>query len=437
MKTLFFLISIGVSCSALANDLQDLKRLYTKGEYQQTYDKVSVYLKKHPLDKEAQMLYFRSAYQLGRTDDAMAAYDRVLIIDPQSVSAHIQMANIHLKSKAYDLAELVLNEIDSQKLSTKQKQEIRNLKKRLKSNYQTNNKNQANRRPQKVVNIQLSLGLLYDSNVSGDIGEETHILPAYKLDYIGSKKKGKFAHFESITLLKRINTKKPAGGLLYLRAYNKNYLNHDSKNDSSYFAAGLSAYYKWGKFKVSVPISFNHVLVDYKRYLNNYAIGVDVKHSVSNSLVEVGYKHSGTRFSDNQKKNANNNNLYAGVKYKIFENVVQSIRLKYARSSELEDLRTDINYNNYGISSELNITVTKKLNTHIKFSFDKYYYRDYNKVFLNKREDSVYTLGLGLGYGLSNSSSLHADINYINKQSNQFVYRYDKFLIPITYHYRF
>lgn len=386
------------------------------------------------MNKEAQLLLANSAYHLGLSDEAMAAYDRVLMISPNNVTAKIQLTKLYMKAKAYRLASLELNPVLEANLSGSQKKEALRLKKQLNDYVAQNTKKDG----KPFVNVELSLGLLYDSNVNGDIGEETHKIPAYNLSYKGSKEKGKLAHFESISISKDISLSRSAGLFAYVDLYNKNYINHNSKTDLAYAALGLSPYYNLGKFRVSLPLSFNRVFLDYKGYLNNSSAGLDIKRAIDNGLIEGGFLYSQSRFDGiNEAKDASNQSLYVGFRYRIFDNIIKFAQLKYAINKEKEDLRTDISYSSYGVNLGLNAMLSKSLIGTFKFSFTNYAYDDENKVFLNKRSDKVYGVGTGLGYSLSKSSYLSLDINYLSKQSNQFVYDYDKFTIPLVYNYRF
>lgn len=448
MKKLFLLILIFISAPLMAKEIEYLKTLYAKKEYQRTYNRAQVFLKQNPMNKDVQLLFANSAYHLGRSDEAMAAYDRVLMIAPNNTTSKIQLAKLYIKAKAYRLAGLELDTVSKQRLSKKQKQEVLTLKKKLRPHRTQKAKNkqkptqekskQAHAADKPFMNIGLNIGLLYDSNVNSDIGEGVYKIPVNNFPYAGSKAKGKFAHFESIGLSKDIGLTDSSGLLTYLSLYNKNYINHDAKTDLAYGAFGLSPHYTMSNFRVSLPMGFNRIFLDYKGYVNNYNLGLDVKRALSNGLIEAGYQYSQSRFDGkNTARNANNHGLYLGFRHNLFSDVSQSIRVNYAKNKEVKDLRTDINYNSYALGTDFHIKATKSLTAKVGLSFANYAYEDLNKVFLNKRADKVYALNLGLGYAISKHSHLSLDVNYINKKSNQFAYEYSKLLIPFVYSYRF
>lgn len=429
-----FLLLFFVS-TAFASNLQTLNQQYRQKQYKAAYQGGLTYLRRNPLNVNAQLLVADSAFKLGYLDEAMAAYDRVLILAPDNVYAKVQEAKLNAEYGHYDLSLLGLNSLLKQDLPPKQKQKIVQLineikQKRLQNNHEVP--------ATTAIKARLNAGILFDSNANADIGEKSIKIPAYNLNYFGSATKKKFAAFVSANANKHVRLDKQYGLWAALGAYNKNYINSAETRDLSYLFASAMPYYQMRDYKISLPVSFNKVLLNYASYLHVYGMGINVKTPINQGAVEGGYNYSIHRFSaKDEDKDANNHRLYAGLTQNVFEHSQVFLRANYAYNQEKRDLRTDVNYNAYGVRLGVNHKLQQKLTVKGSLAFNSYFYSDYNPVFLNKRVDKSYQFNLGLTYGVANNASVNLDLNYLTKSSNQFLYDYNKLLIPLSYSYRF
>lgn len=430
MKKLLCLAFATFFNTAFANDIAGLNALYNKKNYIQAYQQSQTYLKTRPLSLPGNLIFADSALKLNYLDEAMAAYDRVLMINPNNVHSKIQIANIYAKSGYEELAILELDVLLQQPLSKAQKRKILMLKKRINASKPDSADNK--------VQGQLSLGLLYDSNANSDIGEKSIKIPAYNLNYQGSKEQQKFALFQSINIYKDTSLSRSFGLLASFDAYNKNHIDSDSKNDLSYMALELSPHYKFGKSKLLLPLFYNKVFLNYDSYMNIYGAGIGVQKTLNNLLLEVGYRYSKNQFyGKNENKNSSQHNLYIGLRNSLTKSVSTYTYLRYTRAQEEKDLRTDVNYSGFEVNTGINKKLTNSFIARAKLNFSKRYYQDFNSVFLNKRLDKSYTFNLGITEFINKNSNLSLDINYVIKDSNQFLYEYNKFIIPLIYNYRF
>lgn len=431
MKRLFCLFFIFTLTTLFADNLKDAISLYNKKEYKQAYAKVQTYLKKSPSNIRANRLLGDCAYMLGLYDDAMAAYDRVLILDPNNMYSKIQEAKIFAISGYKNMSKLELDAIlASGKLTDKQREEALKIR-------NTIDPKKVTKKEKKIVNGSISIGLMYDTNTNGDIGDKSFNLPSYNLNYKGSKEEKDFAIFENLYLSADLNMDETLGLLTTLNIYNRNYFDM-SKNDLSYLFLNVAPYYESGGFKILLPLVLNKAFLGHNSYVNMYGGGIDIKKYIQNGVFEAGYRYfKNDYYKKNDGRDSNSHNLYAGVQYLFLNDMLAYTYLKYATNREKKDLRTDVNYNSFGIDIGLNKEIVTNFVLRSKFGFKNYDYKDFNKVFLNKRSDKVYSYGLGLTYNFLKSSSLDFDIDYIDRNSNQLISQYDRFISMLSYMYRF
>lgn len=431
MKKLLYLFLIFGFNLALANSLENLNQLYAEKEYKTVHKQVQAYLKKNPLSLEANLLLANSAYKLGNLDEAMAAYDRVLILEPNHIYAKIQEAKIYAKSGYKDISLLETDALLAQDLTPKQKEEVLKLKASLGTTQKSDQDKQT------LLKGLLSIGLLYDTNTDSSIGEKSFKIPGYNLNYQGQKQEKDFAHFEQLYLTADTAIHNQIGLFATLNAYNRSYFDR-SNNNLAYLFANISPYYQAHDFKIFLPLIFNKVFLEHDSYLNTYGTGLELKKSLKNALFEAGYRYYQNRYyGTNRDKNSHHHDVRAGVKYIVLDDVLTYLYLRYAHNREKKDLRTDINYNSYGIDIGAHKEIVKDFTLRTSFGFKNYLYRDFSSAFLNKRDDKVLSANIGLTYRINDDSSIEADINYINRTSNQFLYEYDRILTSLNYSYRF
>lgn len=432
MKKIYYLLLVFSFSFTYASSLGALNQLYTQKKYQNAYTQTQAYLKENPLNLKANLLLADSAYMLGDLDEAMAAYDRVLIIDPNNIYAKIQEAKIYAKSGYKDISILETKALLARHLTNEQKREVLKLKNSL-ENAPASKKS----KDQALLKGVVSVGLLHDTNPNSNIGEKSFTIPGLNLNYRGEKQKKDTAHFEQLYLVADKNLHNSIGVFATLNAYNRSYFDM-SNNNLSYLFANISPYYKAEEFKIYLPLIFNKVFLEHNSYTNTYGTGIDIKKDIKNGILETGYRYYQNRYyGKNKDKDSSHHSLYAGIKYTLMDDLLAYLYIKYANNQEKKDLRNDVNYNSYGFDIGLNKQILQSLIFRTNFGFKTYSYKDFNKVFLNKRDDKVYNFGLGLTYIINNSSSIEFDINYMDRTSNQFLYEYDRFLTSLNYAYKF
>ncbi len=424
-----------VTTPALADTLKMLNQQYHQQKYHAAYTGGLAYIKQHPLNPSGQLLLADSAYQLGYLDEAMAAYDRVLILAPNNIYAQVQQAKIHAQYGYYELSILALRALAKQDLTLKQQQKVAALIQQVKQQHSQDTRFKAKTTP---MAINLQLGVLFDSNANADIGDKSVKIPAYNLNYQGSTEKQKIAAFMGASVDKNQRISKNIGLFSMLGAYHKNYIPNTQTDDLSYVFAYFAPQYFIQNSQIDLPISLNKVWLDYHGYLHNYSLGVKFKTPMSQGEVEAGYTYALSRFNAaNQSRNANNQRVYLGFKQTLSKQTLAHFYWHYAYNQEQQDLRTDINYNAYGFNVGVMHKPINQLKVKASLGFNSEYYSDYNRVFLSHRADKTYQFNLGLVYALSQYSALNLDINYRIKNSNQFLYNYNKLVIPFSYSHRF
>ncbi len=417
-----------------ASIIQDINSAYVSKDYKKAYDKLQVLLDKNPTNIKANLLLANCAYNLSLYDKAMAAYDRVLILDENNAYAKIQEAKIYLKNKNTYMAKLELDSLLKLKtLSDKHRQTVLDLRAKIQKKQEQKKKAAKS----KYFNGSFNAGLMYSTNPNSDIGNKSYIVPANSLPYKGESEKSDFSAFARVNVSFEKEIDESFGIFSSFDVYTNNYFK-ESQNNLAYLVANVSPYFYQKGIKLLLPLSYNRVFSENHSFVDTYGIGVEALKDIKNGQLDLGYKFSVNKYyGKNKAKDATHHDLYAGIQAIVSSDILTYAYLRYVKNKEKKDLRTDVNYNSYGFDMGMNKEIYKKLMAKLAISYKNYTYTDQDKMFLNKRKDNVYSYIVGLNYNIDNVSFIDVDLNYVNKSSNQFLYDYDNIILSSSYSYKF
>ena len=117
MKFIIFLFSLEFLAYA---SYIDAKNYYEAGEYENTIAEVRISFDEYS-NPQLHLLWAQSAYRLGRLDEAMSAYERVIMLDETNIEAKIELAKIYDKTSRISLAKETSKELANYQLTPEQR----------------------------------------------------------------------------------------------------------------------------------------------------------------------------------------------------------------------------------------------------------------------------------------------------------------------------
>ncbi len=421
-----------------ASDVQDINNLYIDKNYEQAYLKLKDFLKRNPTSIKANLLLANCAYNLSNYDKAMAAYDRVLILDEGNNYAKIQEAKIYLRNHNTYMAKLELdNLLKSKSLSKKQRQTVENLKNKI-----FEEKKKVKQLRAKSFRTTFSVGLMYSSNASDASGEKIIDVSGLPIT-IGENKEGETSAFTSLNLTYDKSLSEVSGiATSFYGNLSKYKHGHNVGDDLTYLMASISPYYSIEDIKILFPFSYSKVFLDNSSYVDTYSLGLEVLKDIKNGQIDTGYKFSVNKYyGENKEKDSYHYDLYLGLQKILTSDTLGYAYLRYAKNSKKDVSSVDVNvdYSSYGIDLGLNKEIYKKLMAKFGLYYKNYSYKDFNSrpIIESKRKDKIYSYLIGLNYNIDNKSYVDIDLNYVDKKSNQFLYEYDNMILSSSYSYKF
>lgn len=416
--------------TSISQAYEQVLEIYKNGEFEKSLSMSKELLKTQPMDVNTNLIFANSAFVLKKFHQAIAAYDRVIILEPENVFARLQVAEIYALTSNLKLLKLEIDVLERMSLSKEQRQKLANLRQNL---------TQGQTKEQKNIYAMVGLGIMYDSNVDSDIGNRSFRVPGLGFNLNGAKEDSDYAHFENAYFYGIIHGKtyERLGLETTINLYNKDYF--DSKNkddDATFLSLRLAPVYFGDTFRFSLPIRAEKILLDYSSYADTYGVGLDARKYLDWGFINLGAEYRQNFYNNkNKDKDSTEANFYIGV-IKANESYQLSSKLVFDMVREKKDIRNDISYDKFFIDINLYKNLLSNLTGRIGFQASRYDYKDFNRFFLNKRDDTALRYSTGVDYGFGNSS-VGIGVDYLDKDSNQPIYEYDRLTINASYTYSF
>ncbi|MDY0327945.1 MAG: tetratricopeptide repeat protein [Arcobacteraceae bacterium] len=413
------------------NIIQKAMKSYQDKNYKVALDE---FLKIKSFSDSAKIDYYigRSYYELGNYEQALVAYERVAINEPNNKRVILETAQTYFMLEMYEEARSRFDII----LADPTVPEI------VKSNILTRLNSIDSKTKKHFTNFSILLGYGFDTNINNTtgIGSYSVYIPQLSTNLNLAPDKKKDSTFqEAGAILSHIYKYSESlafrnGVTFYTQSYTE-----DNSKDLSLISLNTTPIYTVGKTNYMMTFGYDHIWYDDEAYLNNYYISPKISHLINDNLIYEGSVKVTKKdfFKPNSDKDSINYELSNKImkqdnKYGIFglEGILGTEkRDKTTRTDVSRDYATLRLSHTYKLSSQISI------NSNISYSDIKYKYTDVN--FLSKRDDESYNLGVGFSYEYNKKTTLGLSYNYTNQNSNHEPFDYDKQVVKTSLYYNF
>lgn len=400
------------------NEFKKAKVLYDKKEYKKALDEFTKVYKIAPDDPKVNFYIGRCALELKLYDEAMAAFDRVLILNPNHTRTKLEIARIYYETGAYDLANTQLDLVLKENIPESVKANILKFKAAI-----------AKRKKRNFISSSITFGLNYDDNANNDIGNIKFIVPLFNVPVSGNPKKSDTTVYASLNV----------SDLYYFRDYkhwslvsnfssyissNKNF----SQNNSLTLSLSTAPTYTAKKYRISVPINVNKVLLDGVSYSHAFQIGTNFSYLI-NPTSNINFAINYGRFYNETDSDQNSKTTSFSLSYrKAFGKnpFMLSLSTSYAINRKINGTRTDIDTDNYVYGVNLSKKLFSKLYGSISYNYSYQKYKDKDVLFLNKRSDKERRYNVSFSYNITKTFLATITATHTKHTSNQAPFNYDK-----------
>lgn len=414
------------------NDFQKARLLYSQKNYAGAL-KIFESFKNTPIDPKRLDFYVgRCNYEMQNYEQAMSAYERVLMEDPENLRVRLELAQTLLKLN-------LLKDAKKEYLYVLEKKEVPQS---VKDNINIQLSFIEGKTKKDFVNITAIFGIGYDSNIDNgtDTQEYSVYVPQLNTNIpIRSARQIATLTYEAgavVSHVRKVNDNFfiKNSATLYMQRY-QNY----AEKDMQIFSVNTTPTYTKDKNLYSLGLGLDHVWYGNVNFLNNYSLTPKYSYSISSTLLyDIYLKYARKAFyAPNQDKDSDTYELSNKISYINKEYGLFSGELVLGDEKKVKGVRTDVSKKYYAIKALHTYKFSEKLllNTNINYESNKYQLEDVN--FLNKRDDRKMLYSIGLMNISSKKLTLNLNAQYIKNSANQEPFDYDKYVIKSSLYYNF
>jgi len=438
--------SLGFSIALAKDEVSTKQSMVVAVEKTEQYNIALNYFRNNNFKKSYEMFYAlfeknlsntlvnfylgRSAFELGNYEVALAAYERILISEPNNTRVRLELAHTYMKMKNYDESKKEF------KLALLGQMPIEVRKKVEQNIIFMENKTQKH-----FFDVTTMLGIMYDSNIDATPTADSFQIYSPALNTNLTLNSGKERSSTIYQALGYFNYKYKIDDNWMLdnslTALQMKYINNKDK-DLGVISLNLSPSYLTQGYKFSIGVLYDKVLLGHKTYQNNYYLNPKYTTVLNEKTIyETSLKLGRINYKQDKNRSANLAELVNSIKYLTKDFGVFTFDATLGKEFEIKDARTDVEnlYFEFGVSNSYELVDTYTLLSGFKYKQKMYDEVDVN--FSSKREDKKYDISLGVQKIVSKNIFLNTGITYTDNSSNHPSSDYDKYTVKANLFYSF
>lgn len=403
--------------------LQEAKQSFDAKEFKKAYGFFENLSTEMATNAEVQFYLGLSAMELQKYDEALAAFDRVLMLDPNHTRTKLEIARVYYISEQYEQASVEVRSILTENLPFEVKKSVDAFKATLEEKLK-----------KEAWLATVSIGAMYDNNANNTGLDQFNYLTLPVTS--GKAKSDTYLYATAgITHIYDIGERGEwfveSNGLFYLKMNR-----HITDNNLGLFSLSTKPYYNEGSYRIGFPISFDRAYLSGEGYAKVLQGGVEASYLIDDrSMVLGGLMLKRSYYDDDNTLDANANVWSLAYKRSFGEDpIILSLGASYENSQNVRSSGLNVSADTWTYKIEASKMLVPDLLGSLSYSYE---HKDYDILdigFSNPhRKDKESTYGVGLSYMLDKTSSINAIISYANQNSTQEPYKYDKTAIGINY----
>ncbi len=412
MRTLLLLI---LSTLFLDASYEKANNYYKNGNYQKAIDEVKRSTSEYENPK-LHLLWANSAKKLGRVDEAMSAYERVVILDKSSSEARVALLEIYRASSRDALASSMAKELQNYQLTPEQRSSLELLSAEDINSFKS----------------RASICIGYDTNIN--ISAHANDLDIYYgIDSSEGELPTLFSRFSGSASY--INEIQERGGWFVRSDLKLYYQNNFNAHYFDMFLGGieLGVGYAGSGYTLYMPVGYNRVNYLETDLLEQIKVAPKLNIVVNNSFIlNINAKYSLKSYKEENYKGMDDSSYGVGLgAYYIFDKNYAYIQSNYEKFSSEEELHYFyIDKKLVRASLGINYNMSDWLVTKLEYRYRNTDYDDSNDLknisSTKEREDNYNQIELKLSHFIADNFEIFISNKYIKNSSNYLPARYSK-----------
>ncbi|AFL69811.1 tetratricopeptide repeat protein [Sulfurospirillum barnesii] len=402
---------------------EEAKKGFEAKEYDKAYDLLDTLSGEMATHAQVHFYLGLCAIELQKYDEALAAFDRVLILDPNHVRTKLEIARIYYISGQYEQASVEIKSVLMENLPFDVKNNVESFKANLE---------------QKLTKTawlaSVSIGVIHDSNANNTGMSQFNYL-SFPIN--SDKEKSDTYMYTSAGLTniydigQRGDWLVESNALFYLKMNR-----HIQDNNLALVSLSTKPYWTQNAYRIGFPISFDRVYLSGEGYAKVLQAGMEGTYLIDEKsmlLPSVSLKR--TAYSDDDTLDANAH-LWALTYKRSFgdDPIILSIGSSYEKSHKLRGTGLNVDADTWTHKIEASKELMRQLTGSLYYAYEDKDYDVKDFGFNNPhRKDKENTYSASLSYALSKTSSLNAILSYKDQKSTQEPYEYSKKTVGLNY----
>ncbi|MDF1615652.1 porin family protein [Desulfurivibrio dismutans] len=426
---LLALVLFSTPLPAAADPVATGRQLLAERQYDEAYQLLHSAFRADPGHPEINFMLGRAAFESGRTEEAVMAYERVLLHNPEANRAKLELARSYMRLGSRELARQYFHEV----LATNPPEAVwQNIQRFLAA------MDAAEKRH--FLNGLVTVGVGHDDNVNTFPGNDTVRLNGFQFDLDGEEKSNWLLNTNLV--VNHIYRPRYNSPLNWKTSFTNYNAFHESANDMDLNLFGLSTGPTWRRDRLllQAAVSFTHVDLGFDRYLGMAGLSAGATWLLSPQwALNGGIELRDRDFYQNDDRDSTNLLISLGPVFSHGDN-----RLGLTLGYETDD--ADVEHHSYD-RRRVTLRYDRKLPADFAaFAAMRYQETDYDDDYplfnkARKDESMFYSLGVSKVFWRSGDSrrsfSGQLSYAYTDAESNIELFEYTKGVANLALTYTF
>ncbi len=404
------------------NPYKDGLVYYQEKNFQQSYELFHAIYLKHLSDLEFNFRFGRSAYETGHYEMALAAFERVEIVDTANIRNKLEMARTYYMLKMYEDAQIAFKDVLANP----------NIPSNIRKNIELSLSRVSKVQQKSFTYITTFMNILYDSNVNyGSLGDYQY--GGSKLSKIDERSDGAVEIYANINNIYDIGDKNGFAVKNGLSLFAKEYFTEEDYN-TVYLSYTPSLLYRETKYSTELALGIDLLTLGREKYMNLFSINPSMQYNHTISFRSLLYmKYQLKKFLQDSQKglDANRFEIAYGIQKILSPRSFIQSNLFFINENKDRDNEDNIyvDFNEY----KLNLTYANQLTS--LYGINLYGqmrardYKEYSQGFNSKREDIGALVNVNFTFSIMPTLSANLKTSYEYVNSNQDRFSYEKYII--------
>lgn len=426
------LISLSPTSShANGADYQQAVKHYQSQQYQQAYTLLNRLVEHDYTALQPSFYLGLVASQLQKPQEAIAAFERVLIMNPQHTRSKLELGKLYYQLNNYSESRYFFEAALKDNLPTA-----------VQNNVQTYLAKMSPNQPKHSLNGAIMIGLGHDSNSNNAPEASSWYVPVFDLEFENTTDTVASVFDQQMVLLNHTYNALQRDGYAINNRFlllNKSVADNPS-SDILYSRYSPGVFFRWGQNNVDFSAQIDHMIYNDQSYLNTYGLIPSISRTLSATQRVQGqvkwihkrYQQQANRDRDAQQWQVN------GQYTQLFPSGIM-LNLKGALETERKESGdlTSVDYNRLNLATTVRKDLTDGWQLSGHLGLKKTQYQDRNPAFAKHREDLVYKAAMEVKKSLDESTSITGRLERLSNDSNLSPYDYEKNLVSVNMMVRF